>query len=459
MLYHALRAGLEGRLPMHMPGHKRNAALAPYLQGLGAALDITEIEGFDNLHAPEDLLKDAMARAARLYGTHSSLYLVNGATAGILAGIRALTKAGDTILMERGSHLSVHQGTALCRLKPRYLNTPNCPKTGIPGLVTPNLLEEALRENPGTVLVELTCPTYQGLLCDLPALVRMVHQHGARVLVDAAHGAHLGLNPAFPAGAVQSGADLVVHSLHKTLPSLTQTALLHARDEALAQAAAEQLDVFQTSSPSYLLMASIDGCVDLLTREGERLLPAWHDILMQARADLGSLKRLSLWSGGLGDPSKVVISCAEADINGYQLSDMLSHRYGIDLEMAQERYVLAMGGLGDTADGWRRLTQALMEVDGELAFADKPAMAPLPQAEAAMLPHEALELPSVDAALDCSQGAVSAEYVVAYPPGVPLLVPGEVVTQAVLARALSTPRLMKTRTKHQPHMLRTVDKL
>lgn len=464
MLYDALVKQLPRRVPMHMPGHKRNALLAPYLKGLGALLDITEIEGFDNLHAPEGRLRDAMANAADLYGARASFFLVNGATGGILAGIRALTRPGEAIVMDRGSHLSVHHGAALCQLRPFYLSTPLCPDTGIPGPVTPPLLAETLRQAPEGGLLALTCPTYQGLLCDLPPLVDMAHQRGFRVLVDAAHGAHLGLHAAFPQGAVASGADLVVHSLHKTLPSLTQTALLHAGSQQAAQAAAQQLDIFQTTSPSYLLMASMDGCVALLISQGDRLLPAWHAMMEAARETLAGLRHLRVYQPAdqARDPSKLVISCAEANITGHTLKERLLKEHGIELEMGQERYALAMGGLGDTPEMWHRLIQASLAIDATVGRAAKPPLAPLPRPQAALLSHEALLLPYEDVPWQRAQGRVCGEYVVPYPPGVPLLVPGERVAAQALAWAAKSERLMKTGTKHQPEkvrVLRPVDKL
>lgn len=455
-LYDKLARELPGRLPMHMPGHKRQADLAPYLRALLADLDITEIEGFDNLHAPEGILREGMARAARLWGAARSFYLVGGSTAGILAGMRALTRPGDKVLMQRGSHLSVYHGVALCGLTPAYLYPPQVPGFDAWGSVTPDLLRTALAAHPDARLLVLTCPGYEGILSDLPRLVNLAHEAGIRVLVDAAHGAHLGLGGGFPEGAVACGADIVVHSLHKTLPSLTQTGLAHAATEAVGEALAEQLDVFQTSSPSYLLMASIDGCLRLLEQEGPPLFATWRQALEAFAERTAALRQLRLLTPAIAqevvwgmDPGKLMLSCAGTDITGYALHDTLRTRYGIDLEAAGPNTALAMTGMGDTADTLLRLAAALREVDKGLCEAPMRHKGTLPQPEAVMTPGEALALPWQLVPMREAQGRVCAEYAICYPPGVPLAVPGERLSAEALTGMGEGP-LLTTRSKHAP---------
>ena len=261
----------SGQIPLHMPGHKRNEALAEYLHTLGARLDITEITGFDDLHDAQGILRAAQERAAALWGVRKSWFLINGSTGGILAGIRALAPAGSRVLVARACHKSVFHALELCRLRPAFLQPQPVPGWSFAGPVNPESLAQGLARFPDAKLVILTSPTYEGLLSDLPALVKLAHDAGVPVLVDEAHGAHLGLYGAFPAGAVAAGADLVIQSLHKTLPSLTQTAILHCAGPLADPSAVDrQLAVFETSSPSYLLMASLDGCVGWLTEQGEK---------------------------------------------------------------------------------------------------------------------------------------------------------------------------------------------
>lgn len=453
MLLNSLRDGLDGRLPMHMPGHKRNALLAPYLAQLGAVLDITEIDGFDNLHAPEGLLKEAMQRAAAVYGAAHTHYLINGSTAGILAGVRALVRHGGGILMQRTSHLSVYYAAALSRAPVRYLYEQSDPLTGAPVPPEADQLEQALRAFPECALVVLTSPTYEGRLADLPALVAAAHAHGAAVLVDAAHGAHLGLHPAFEEGAITSGADIVVHSLHKTLPALTQCALAHARDDDISRRLAEQLDIFQTSSPSYLLMASIDGCMDLLTQNGAGLFDAWVQRIRYVEEELSALTHLQLMRWQHMDDSKLLVSCHRANITGHELAKKLSEEHAVDVEMAADRSLLAMTGLGDTQEGMQRFVQALQDIDKDLAREDKPPMVALGPAEEVLPAAIALEAPYERVSLQEAQGRVCAEYVCAYPPGAPVLVPGERVSSAAVAHIQQAGALLKTRSKGHPDSL------
>ena len=456
-LYDALRNELPGRLPLHMPGHKRNGLLAPYLQGLGAALDVTEIEGFDNLHRPQGILLEGMRRAAALWGAYRSFYLVNGSTGGILAAMRALSSPGDKVIIQRESHLSVYQGLGLMDLRPVCIYPEISAGFGIPLSLEPGRLDTCLKEHPDARLLVLTCPTYEGVLSDLKALVSLAHRKGLRVLVDAAHGAHLGLDSRFPGGAVASGADIVIHSLHKTLPSLTQTALAHAADEDTASLLEEQLDVFQTSSPSYLLMASIEGCIRLLEERRDGLFSAWHRRLEGFAQRARGLRHLSVFGmdgpseAVFGrDPGKILIGCARAGISGQRLSDILRSRFKIDLEMAGQRAALAMTGMGDTEESLIRLIRALEEVDREATPGDMPPSLPMPEARAAYPPSQALRMSYELIAQRGIQGRVCAEYVTAYPPGIPLMIPGESITPEIAAAMERSDNLMKSRSKGRP---------
>ena len=256
-------------LPMHMPGHKRRGS--PSGENLPFALDVTEVEGMDDLHDAHGILAEGMARAAALYGSDRAFYLVGGSTVGILAAIRAAVRPGDAVILARNCHRSVYHAAELCRLRPHYLMPSAELDFGVCASVSPDALARALEDCPDARLAVITSPTYEGVISDVAALASLCHKRGIPLLVDQAHGAHLGFG-GLPAGAVAVGADLVVQSLHKTLPSLTQTALLHVSGNRIDSAAVErQLSVFETSSPSYPLMASIDRCVRRMDKQGEVL--------------------------------------------------------------------------------------------------------------------------------------------------------------------------------------------
>ena len=408
-------------LPMHMPGHKRNPEVAPYLNCLSQQCDITEIEGFDNLHGAQGILKEAMEHASKMFHSDRSRFLVNGSTCGILAGIRALTKRGDQILVARNCHKSVFHAIEICGLQPVFILPPFM-ETGIFGSLLPQQVEEKLKEYPEIRLVVVTSPTYEGVISDIASICTIAHQRNIPVLVDEAHGAHLDFHPYFSGGAVKAGADVVVQSLHKTLPSLTQTAILHTTGSRVNEKRLDhELSVFETSSPSYLLLASIDGCIGQLQEEH---FAAWEHALKLFYQATTSLKNLNILQKNkeqfLRDPSKIVILSK----NGIRLGEELRKRR-IEPELIAPSFVLTMTGMGDTPKTLQALADALLEID-DLAFhkaKEEPFVPRLPRL--VMLPEHALEQEFKLVPPNEAGGRISAEYVWAYPPGIPLLIPGE----------------------------------
>ncbi len=429
--------------PMHMPGHKRNTAL------LGTQLpyqwDITEIHGFDNLQNPRGILKRCAEAASTLYGSKQTFLLINGSTGGILAAIHAATRPGDTVLVARNCHRSVYHALELGQHRAVYLLPETDAATGISGSISPAAVEAALAQNPQIRLVVITSPTYEGVISNIRDIANLCHRQGIPLLVDQAHGAHLGLSPHFEGDALQGGADLVVTSLHKTLPALTHCALLHLGGDLIDPARIQRaLSIFQTSSPSYLLLASIDQCIRLLAEQKEALFADYASRLQAFDRSIERLKKLTVLCHGNDnlqrhpafygfDSGKMVISARGTALTGPELTRLLRQQYGIELEMAYADYAIAMTSIADTAEGFAKLARALMDIDSTLQPADvKPsAFSPsLPRQR--MGAWEALLLPGRQVALEQAQGLVSLEYVWAYPPGIPLVVPGEVVEDQVL---------------------------
>ncbi len=415
-------------IPMHMPGHKRNTALAPYLKTLGAQLDVTEITGADCLHHPDGIIKNAMDRAKSLYHSRESFLLVNGSTCGILAAIHATTLPGDEILMARSCHKSVYNGVALCGLNTHYL-TQQQHQEGYSCPVTPDEVARGLAEYPEAKLIIITSPTYEGYLCDIKAIAALCHKSGKILLVDEAHGAHLDFCDYFTGSALTLGADIVIQSLHKTLPSLTQTAIAHIQGNRVdSQAFSSSLAIFETSSPSYLLMASIDGCLKLLEERGEILFTQWQENLQNFYDKTQNLKNISVIyeSSQVKDPSKILISTRQANIDGTGLMAILREKYNIELEMAYGDYALAMTGLGE--QNLDALATALLDMDSKLTSSvnqlENYSLPGLP--EIAIPVCQTRRLPVKYSQIQQAQGCISASYLWAYPPGVPLIVPGEI---------------------------------
>ena len=364
---------------MHMPGHKRNTELLS--PGLPYEIDVTEIHGFDDLYEPHGILRDAAALASELYGSKEAFLLVNGSTVGILAAIGAHAKRGDMILVAQNSHRSVCNAVSLFGLTPVFLDPGTDEFSGVSRSIDPAAVEDILERETGVKLVVITSPTYEGIVSDIVSISGITKNHGVPLLVDSAHGAHLGFSGLFPHSAVREGADIVVMSLHKTLPALTQCSLLHlCGGRADPTESARLLSTLQTSSPSYVLLASIDRCLRMLAAEKETLFQEYEKNLERFYNDVKLLKNLTVLRGGADapspgffghDPGKLVIVTKKTALNGRMLAEILRSRYKLELEMACDCYAVAMTSIADSAEGFDRLAAALIEIDCDAAITEK----------------------------------------------------------------------------------------
>lgn len=443
-LLERLKQRCPSETPMHMPGHKRNTGLAPYLETLNAAIDITEIDGFDNLPRATGLLRHSMQEAAKLYGAHRTFYMVNGSTGGILSAVHALTMPGDTALVARNCHMSVFHALGLRRITAHYIEPEYDDSFEVVASMSPLTVEKALREHPETRLVVVTSPTYEGVISNIAEIASVVHEHEAVLLVDEAHGSHLDLSPYFTGSAVGAGADIVIHSLHKTLPSLTQTALAHVKTDRKAQRFTEALETYQSTSPSYLLLSSIDSCIRTLKENGETLLENWYRALCDFDTMVEPLRHLRVLCHGRDmlsmhpdmyrfDSGKLLISTLNTDLTGPMLMDRLRHTFRIEAEMSTASAVLCMTGPGDTPETLKRLADALLAIDGELNEKPRPeSLINIPTLLPEITIAQAEERPWREVELSDAEGLVCAEYIMAYPPGVPLAIPGCRMTEEML---------------------------
>ena len=433
--------------PFHMPGHKRRKDdfANPFL------IDITEIEGFDNLHHAEGILKDAQDRAAALYHSEETYFLVNGSTCGILAAVSACMTRGGKILMARNCHKAAYHAAYLRGLDIEYLYPEKEDIFGINGGIHEDIVEKALEEFQDIQAVMITSPTYDGVVSNVEKIAQIVHRKGIPLIVDEAHGAHFGFHEYFPKSSVEMGADLVIHSLHKTLPSLTQTALLHVNGNRVDRECLRKfLDIYQTSSPSYVFMAGMDSCVCLLEKRGGELFESLRRNLEVFYKQTESLGCIYLANHGLMgksgihdfDRSKLVISARNAGFTGNQLANLLRNRYHLELEMAGGSYGLALTSISDTEEGFLRLSEALKEIDACLENkieknTEKSTLAIediVIKNEVWCRIHEALESPGESVLLKKAEGKICREFVYLYPPGIPMLVPGEIISREVLGK-------------------------
>ena len=427
-LVDALRA-YAAREParFHMPGHKGKSLPLPELNAL-APLDVTELEGTGNLYEPGEPFDAAQALWAERFGFERCQFLTGGSTQGVHTGLALCCKPGDKILLDRGSHRSAFHAMALLDLKPVWLERPWLSGENLTGPISPGDVEKALDRDPEIKTVCITSPTYAGVLSDVAAISRIAHAHGARLFVDGAHGAHLpflGLDPF-------RGADAVVASAHKTLPALGQTALLFANGFE-PDRVRELASVFGTSSPSYPLMASLDAARDWMERGGAKKYGHAAARVAELREKFPSLRPGNPACGnptcGVGltlDPARFVLKAKD----GYALARALADR-GIVPEMADKGHITFICTCQDGDAAFHRLEKALEELRPLLG--DCPPLPPPPLPEMALTPRQALFAPRETVEPARSAGRIAAGHIAPYPPGVPVVAPGERIEKKHLA--------------------------
>ena len=467
--------------PFHMPGHKRREIPDGIPGGFPDpyGIDITEIDGFDNLHHAEGILKDAMETAAAIYGADRSWYLVNGSTCGILSAVFAATENGGKLLTARNCHKAVYHAICLNRLEAEYLYPEEITEFRINGGIRAEDVRKALEKdamrcagNSGDVrgkitkiqAVLITSPTYEGVVSDIRAIADAAHEYGIPLIVDEAHGAHLEYADqchSFPKSALEYGADIVIQSLHKTLPCFTQTAILHVKGKLVDQdRVSRYLSMFQTSSPSYLFMAGMERCIRYMDGDGRNEMVRYEERLEHFMKRMEGLQVLEVLDWEIcrkyrtvagWDPSKIVVSTMRAeDFHGEELAETLRRKYHLEMEMTAPEYVIAMTSLMDTEEGFERLGTALLEIDGVLrrgmeSGRKEKAASETPEGLESKLSHpvrrmlicEAMDADTERTAFQDTVGKVSAEFVYLYPPGIPIIAPGEVFTDAIVEKIMA----------------------
>lgn len=389
---------------------------------------------------------EAEVRAASMYHAEETHYLINGSTVGILSAVMGCTKKGGKILMARNCHKSVYHAVFLNELRPVYIYPEFDETMELNMAVSPEKIERLLEEHKEVQAVVLTSPTYDGVLSDIERISEIVHQKKIPLIVDEAHGAHFGFHPYFPENANTKGADVVIHSLHKTLPALTQTALIHLNGTRIDRRKIRNyLHIFQTSSPSYVLMASMDECLRMVAEQGDVLFETYVKNLESKRVELKKLKHIRLMETEEFDRSKLVLSVKDTILKkenrvftGKMLYERLLLEYHLQMEMAAGSYVIAMTSIGDTKEGMDRLLSALFEIDEELEKnSEEEKRYYLPRQEQVLTSFEVEGMRRMENVKSLSwkesAGFISMEYAYLYPPGIPLIVPGERITKETAA--------------------------
>lgn len=390
--------------PFHMPGHKRNETF----NITGAEIDITEIDGFDNLHNPTGIIKELEEDISRLYGSKKSIISVNGSSCCVLSAVSAVCGKGDKIIIARNCHKSVYNACYINELKIVYIEPEFDSELGIYTCVTQKNVDKALKHNPDAKAIVITSPTYEGIVSEIKADIPLI--------IDSAHGSHFGF-----AEFLQKRAegDIVINSFHKTLPCLTQTAAVHVYNEKYCDPVKKYMDIFETSSPSYILLSSVDKCVDFL-KNSKSAFCDFENMLKDFYKKAKKLKRINILKND--DISRIIVS-AEC-YSGAELGDYLRSK-GIEVEGAGYGYVILISTVCDTQKGFDLLYSALNELPPK-----KSAYTPLPVANIPEKKCEIWEIAETDETeINNSIGKICGEYIYAYPPGSPVIAPGEIITQ------------------------------
>lgn len=444
-LVRALKEKSEGIYPFHMPGHKRMLAGDGIFSDI-YSIDVTETEGFDDLHEASGILKEAQDKAAELYGADETHFLVNGSTGGILAAICGTVTINDTVVVAANCHRSVWNAVALSHAD-IYVTAPEAEESfGICAGVDPASVKSALSDisREGTAVV-ITSPTYEGVVSDIAAIADICHSYKAVLIVDCAHGAHFGFDDDLPESPVKIGADVVISGVHKTMPSMTQTALIHInRNCPSKDRIRKMLTVFTTSSPSYVLTSSIDSMISLIGRSRKELFEPYVNRLNRFYEKASGLKCLTVLNRRMltrkgsydHDKGKIVVGDTTGRVSGRRLFDILYEEYSICAEMAGFSYVILMTSVADTDEGFNKVLDALFEIDSMICRmpenGEKIAPVPLPHLGEGRIKNRMIEAifaeDTEQVAVERSCGRIAKDLITIYPPGIPVTLPGQPVS-------------------------------
>ena len=431
---------------LHMPGHQGGQGAAEglvHLLGQQAfKADLTEIPGLDDLHQPQGAIKEAQMLAAAAYGAKESFFLVNGATAGIEAAFLAMLKPGDKVFLPRHAHRSVFNALVLSGAYPVYLNPRQHKELSMPLGVDLKAWQQAFDAHPDGKAILLLHPSYEGVVSADQELIDLTKSKGLKIIADEAHGGHFPFHPDLPLTALALGADAVIQGSHKTSGSLTQSGFLHLGQGVDRVVFQDALGLVQSTSPSYLLMASLDGARHQLAMKGRQALSKVQEITAQIRKEIGLLKGFRTWYEELYNDSvvkgvdftKIILDGLDLGFSGYELAAKLRTEAGIQVEMAANTFILAMVGLGDNGGQQKRLIGALQRIKGashkkralsakntlKVDYSNIPVLA--------ITPRNSFFAAKKTISLEDSVGEICGELVIPYPPGIPLLCPGEKIS-------------------------------
>lgn len=446
--------------PFYTPGHKRGVGVSQKIADVfGKTVfrhDLPELTELDNLFAPAGVIQQAQELAAEVFGAAQTWFLVNGSTCGIQAAILATCGAGDKIILPRNVHSSAIAGLILSGAIPIFVNPEYDPVLDIAHSITPSAVAAALLEHPDAKAVFMVYPTYYGVCGDVRAIAQIAHQYNIPLLVDEAHGAHFAFHPQLPTPALKAGADLSVQSIHKTLGAMTQASMLHIQGERIVRDRLNKaLQLVQSTSPSYLLLASLDAARQQMALHGKELMSHTLQLAEEARTRITQIPGLSILQspplqGKLGkspgfitlDQTRLSVNVSGLGITGFTAEEILNEQLSVTAEFASLQHLTFIISLGNTQEDMEQLVQAFTKLteitspssplshkaEGEKIWDDVFTMGDF----ARISPREAFFAATEVLPILETTGRICAEILCPYPPGIPVLMPGEVITKHAL---------------------------
>ena len=435
----------------YMPGHKGGKGSPPnLLQALGSTslnADIPELPNLDQLFAPTGVIQAAQVLAADAFGADKTYFLINGSSTGLMAALMTVCQPGEKIIIPRNCHQSIVHGLILSGAHPIWIYPPLETESYIPHCITPQQLQIALERFPDAKGAIAISPSYEGICGDIQGLAAIAHRHNIPLLVDEAHGAHFGFHPDLPPSALAQGADVVIQSTHKVLGALTQASMIHVKGDRISQNRLQQhLTILQSSSPNYLLLASLDAARSQMATQGDTILAEAINIAAIARKRLQSLKLIQVLSSPHTtqpiDPLRLTLITTQSALSGFELDTLLSHDYNIIAELPTKTYVCFVLGQGNTLNEIDALCQALEQVEAKYPRGNAEIQSTVfyPKSSQASIfspqfsPRDIHFTQTTTVSQKQAIGQISHDLICPYPPGIPLIFPGEKITSEFMTQ-------------------------
>ncbi|MDY0235666.1 MAG: aminotransferase class I/II-fold pyridoxal phosphate-dependent enzyme [Gudongella sp.] len=433
----------ENSISFHFPGHKGKKTLIDWGEYM-PQIDTTELDGMDNLLEPRGIIEESQKNAASVFGAKATYYAVNGSTGSLYIGLATITKPGDKILVQRNCHKAVYNALILNRIQPVYIYPNYNENHNVLTGLYPEDIEDALTENPDIKAVVVTYPNYYGVCSDIKEIAKIVHKHGKILMVDEAHGPHMTFSDKLPISAIEGGADIVIQSTHKTLPSLTQTSMIHVGTDRIdLNKLRDRYQLYTTTSPSYLFTVSNELAVAYMDSEEGRERLEWSiNKVNETIERLNKIPRVEVFTGDPEDSTiyskdntKILISID--GVRGTTVKKLLLTDYNIRVEMADFYYALILTSLMNEEEEFEKVIEAITDIAAKTPHEEiNWVNVKMPVPKIITRPSDAYYGKKEQIKLKDAIGRVSAAPIIPYPPGIPLIVPGEEITQEIYEHVL-----------------------